>query len=219
MSVLNSCWYDCYADASLKRRRVRTHYKKLRQMGILGASKQAKILDICCGHGEMLDLLHEDGFTDLTGVDVMPAAVLETYTKHLGWVYVESDALKLPFEKHSFDWILCMHALHHLGGVKNVGAFLDQAVSLLKPGGCLCVVDHFDSWLLRSVFWLIESPLGCVLPWTRSFRKQLQQEHDDIWGYLNQWPQVFGELSKKPFSEGSYNQKYFFFYFKFQRKD
>lgn len=219
MSLLNSGWYDCYGRASLKNRRLKTHRKKIKRTGILNAPKDARILDVCCGQGEMLDLLRDEGFLNLTGVDVMPKEQLESLTQHPGWTYLESDATRLPFEKESFDWILCMHALHHLAGPENIEIFLSRAVELLKPGGNLCVVDHFDSPLLRSIFGLIESPLGNLFPWTRSFRVQLREEHADIWGYLNQWPQVKAKVQAERFSGSLYEEKLFFFYFKFRKRD
>ncbi|MBN2612988.1 MAG: class I SAM-dependent methyltransferase [Bacteroidales bacterium] len=70
------------------------------------------ILDVGCGKGYMLSLLHKKGFR-VTGTDV--------FDKPAGFSfdYVKSNAEKLPFGDNSFDIVVSTHTLEHVIDVKS----------------------------------------------------------------------------------------------------
>ncbi|MFO7657207.1 MAG: class I SAM-dependent methyltransferase [Bacteroidales bacterium] len=70
------------------------------------------ILDVGCGKGYMLNILHTKGYR-VTGADVFdkPAG--------FNFDYVKSNAENLPFEDKSFDIVISTHTLEHILNIKN----------------------------------------------------------------------------------------------------
>lgn len=82
---------------------------------------KASILDIGCGGGDILSLLHqftqEDGFdVTLTGIDPDPRALHYTIKKH--WPeniqFQQATSSDLVEENRTFDIVISNHLLHHL---------------------------------------------------------------------------------------------------------
>jgi ubiquinone/menaquinone biosynthesis C-methylase UbiE len=176
-------WYTAYRNRQLMRRRTSAHARKLRRLGAMDLARDARILDIACGTGEALRILHAAGFTDLTGSDIM----LDPDLRNEPWAeLVETDACEQPFADRSFDAVLCMHSLHHLGGHVRVVRALDDAVRVLKPGGRLMLVDHYDSVQLRAAFWALHKKwLTWPTAGLRSFAKQCEEEWPYLYDYLD----------------------------------
>ena len=79
-----------------------------------------------------------------------------------------------------------MHSLHHLGGHVRVVRALEDAVRILKPGGCLMLVDHYDSLQLRAAFWALHQRwLTWPTTGLRSFAKQCEEEWPYLYDYLD----------------------------------
>jgi ubiquinone/menaquinone biosynthesis C-methylase UbiE len=181
-------WQRAYRDPKLVARRMRKHRPKLERLGVLAWPRETRILDLCCGTGEVLRILHAEGFKYLSGVDVTADPELQKES----WLELKAgDGRALPYADKSFDAVLCMHALHHLGGVDGIHSALGEAMRILQTGGRLALIDHYDSAQLRLAFW------SCRQPWfawptsgLRSFRKQLNEEWPYLTEYLSSWPQV-----------------------------
>lgn len=201
-------WHDLYRSDRLLRHRQQTHSKKLQRLGVLNFSRQAALLDVCCGTGEMLDILAQNGFQNLTGVDLGEVP----QEGQRSWRFVQGSATKLPFEAESMELILCAHSLHHIGGLNEIKTFFQEAYRCLKPGGRLAVIDHYDSLQLRIAQALIESPLGLLTPYTRDFRRQLLEEKTYLYAYLDRWKQLESFLNSDMFENVVWDRDSFFFY-------
>ncbi len=204
----SAAWHDVYRSPVMRARRAKTHRRKLAKLGLLALPRDAAVLDVCCGTGEMLDILAQEGFSRLTGVDLekMEADQMRP------WNFVKGSAGHLPFPDETFDVIYCAHALHHLGSFEVVQDFWTEAFRCLKRGGRLAVVDHYDSIQLRSVFGLWGSFLGKWLPGMRAFHFQLVEEKTYLYRYLNSWKRLNFYLSHNAFQNGNMKKDLFFFY-------
>ena len=127
----------------------------------LGSNK-GKLLDVCCGRGEFMEIYKSLGF-DVYGVD------LETIAAERGLdVKISNvDEEDLPFKDETFDFIIMKSAIEHM---RNVYHVMENLTRVLKPGGKLVIltndwksnfmvfyddVDHkspFTAYSLRDLF-------------------------------------------------------------------
>lgn len=203
-------WYETYRSERLVERRQSSHGRKLRRLGALDLPKDAKILDIACGTGEALGVLHDAGFTNLHASDVMVDPELGKQP----WLeVVQADAVAQPFPNGSFDAVLCMHALHHFGGHVRVARTLEEAIRILKPGGRLMLVDHYDSVQLRAIFWGLHKPwLTWPTAGIRSFAKQCAEEWPYLYDYLDAYTALRDFLPTLPVDVDIDERRLVFFY-------
>src|SRR5579872_3941216 len=83
-------WLATYGDDVQSQRRRRMMPRKLHVLGLdTVIKKDAAVLDLCCGHGETLDVLYDLGCRDLTGVDIH---VPEALSHESRFTIVEGDA-------------------------------------------------------------------------------------------------------------------------------
>ena len=203
-------WQAIYRSDALRKRRFATHRKKIQKINLVDEPKTSRILDVCCGEGEMLDLLVQNGFTNLTGLDLPRKSAGEIRNK--SWKYVEGSAAELPFENSSFDFILCAHSLHHLWPAENIKKFLAEAYRCLKSGAKLALIDHYNSPQLQIALSLLLSPLGRITKWSRLFQQQHLEEKEMLFDYLRHWTEVSARIKEFSFTTLSYQKDLFFFY-------
>lgn len=203
-------WLNAFRSPVLVAKRQRKHREKLKILRVPEWKRDAKVIDMCCGTGELLHILHADGFKDLHGVDVTvdPNLVKEP------WVSLTAaDCRALPYESNSFDSLLCMHALHHMGGAQGVEAALKEAVRILKPGGRLALIDFYDSPWLRFTFWCFRQRwLTWVSPGIKNFGVLVEEEWSYLSRYLDQWNQTRPVIDKLPCEIEVKRQGLYFFY-------
>ncbi|MCP4004272.1 MAG: methyltransferase domain-containing protein [bacterium] len=102
----------------------------------LQAVSPARILDAGCGKGRYATLLARHfPAAQITALDVS-AEMLRHVPE--GIETVQHGMLDLPFEDESFDAVLCVEALEH--SVRPDEA-LREMVRVLRPGGCLVIID------------------------------------------------------------------------------
>ncbi len=95
-------------------------------------SRQGKLLDICCGRGEFVEIYDDLGF-DTYGVD-MDSVALE---KGLNVKISDVDNQDLPFEDNYFDFIVMKSAIEHM---RNIYHLMENIYRVLKPGGKLIIL-------------------------------------------------------------------------------
>jgi 2-polyprenyl-3-methyl-5-hydroxy-6-metoxy-1,4-benzoquinol methylase len=101
---------------------------RLDQSGALFAShipsKQARILDVGCANGGLLQVLRRLGFQNLVGVDPSPACVENT--RKGGCQAYRGDLAHLPAEMGCFDAVILTSVLEHVVDVKRaISALVD----------------------------------------------------------------------------------------------
>jgi len=99
----------------------------------LGISKDAKILDVGCGSGEILYILKTCGFKNLVGVDI-----IDQNLKGIKYFKIDinnPEELKKSL-KEKFDVVLLIEVIEH---VWKPYELLETCYSLLKKGGFLII--------------------------------------------------------------------------------
>jgi SAM-dependent methyltransferase len=139
--------------------RVGTGGDAVRMLGQLAVEHDARILDVGCGGGALLDRLAGVGFSNLSGADPFIAADGETprgvplMKRYLSQVNGE------------FDLIMFNHSLEH---VPDPVATLKVAREKLAAGG-ICLVrlptTSSEAWTLYRADWVqIDAPRHIVIP-------------------------------------------------------
>lgn len=102
------------------------------------------VLDIGCGTGDMLLLVHDRcPQAQLTGIDFSPHMLEQALGRCEGIEgisLVEGNALDLPFDDDSFDGVTIAFALRNTADY--VGA-LSEALRVLRPGARFVCIDSF----------------------------------------------------------------------------
>lgn len=117
------------------------------------------VLDVGCGTGAVLELLHEQyPHKQLTGLDLTPKMIEVACAKQLDNInFIVGDAENLPFEPQSFDAVLCSNSFHHY---PHPDRFFAEAARVLRPGGRLILRDYTSNdvvvWLMNT----LELPLA-----------------------------------------------------------
>jgi SAM-dependent methyltransferase len=211
-------WLSAYADDAQSQRRRRMMPRKLRVLG-LGKiiDETASVLDLCCGVGETLDVLYELGFRDLTGVDIHVPPMLVSDGR---FKVVEADACKPTYVADSSkDWILVLHALHHLETPERIRELMDSAYRILKPGGRVSFIDFPNSLQIRAAFWFfVNCKALLVTPYLKWFGKITQEEWPFLKEYLPRFNRVWKVIHDDPRFQVEVEHHELFYFFLTLRK-
>jgi SAM-dependent methyltransferase len=139
--------------------RLGTGGDAVRMLGQLAVEHDARILDVGCGGGALLDRLARVGFKNLSGADPFIAADGET---HWGVPLMKRYLNQVTGE---FDLIMFNHSLEH---VPDPIATLKVACEKLAAGG-ICLVrlptTSSEAWTVYKADWVqIDAPRHIVIP-------------------------------------------------------
>ena len=117
------------------------------------ARKDAIVLDLCCGTGDLALALRKAGPARIIGADFAHTMLTRARAKsilgssHSGMPappplpLVEADALRLPFANESFDLVTTAFGFRNLA---NYEAGLREIHRVLKPGGTVAILDFTE---------------------------------------------------------------------------
>jgi demethylmenaquinone methyltransferase/2-methoxy-6-polyprenyl-1,4-benzoquinol methylase len=96
----------------------------------------ARVLDLCCGTGDVLVALENRGAW-VAGSDFCHPMLLEARRKSKSPLF-EADALKLPLKNDSLDLITCAFGFRNLA---NYDQGFEEFLRVLKPGGVAAILE------------------------------------------------------------------------------
>ena len=106
------------------------------------AQPAARVLDLCCGTGDMTFSLRRSAADSATilGADFSHAMLQRASQKSVGTSlhWVEADALNLPFPDDHFDLVTAAFGFRNLA---NYDAGLQEMARILHPGGECGILD------------------------------------------------------------------------------
>jgi ubiquinone/menaquinone biosynthesis C-methylase UbiE len=78
--------------------------------------KNLKILDCGCGKGQYVNFLYENGFKNLSGIDISDTAIDKIKKQYNSSNFIEGNICKLDkyYSNNSFDVVVCFDVLYHL---------------------------------------------------------------------------------------------------------
>jgi len=118
--------------------------------------KNAKILDIGCGNGVVVELLKKEGFTNVVGVDItLEGLKLKSPNVHYRKQnlynfqpdlnnYVESSITETPFKDDEFDFTFSVDMLEHLPP-EEVSKAIKEIYRITKKETYHCIATFEDN--------------------------------------------------------------------------
>ncbi len=105
---------------------------------LTGGLKNRRVLDICCGTGDLTRQLAKAG-GELFSLDFSFNMLKKGVKK--GWLSgenISADAGKLPFNNDTFDFLTIAFGIRN---IPDVDVFLSESLRVLKPGGKLLILE------------------------------------------------------------------------------
>lgn len=116
------------------------HWKR-RLLRLAGDRASRRVLDLCCGTGDIAFQFAARGATVLAA-DFSPAmldiARARARNEGASIEFVEADALNLPFSASQFDVVTVGYGLRNLADPKDG---LGEMHRVVKPGGCVLILE------------------------------------------------------------------------------
>lgn len=125
------------------------------RLAIGGARRPARVLDLCCGSGDLGFLAEELGAASAVGADftlpMLAVARRRRQARASLSAFVQADALTLPFPDGAFDAVVVGYGLRN---VADLSAALAEMRRVLAPGGRLAVLDFGkpDNPIARALY-------------------------------------------------------------------
>jgi demethylmenaquinone methyltransferase / 2-methoxy-6-polyprenyl-1,4-benzoquinol methylase len=115
--------------------------------------RDARVLDLCCGTGDLSFALARSGPARVMGADFSHAMLVRANAKSKAHAqdagpdtsaplaFLEADALRLPFADASFDLVTAAFGFRNLANYENG---LREIARVLKNGGTLAILDFTE---------------------------------------------------------------------------
>ncbi|MBT3388456.1 MAG: methyltransferase domain-containing protein [Desulfobacula sp.] len=168
-----------------------------------------QVLDAGCGIGGSSRLIAQQFGCKVTGLDladkfINAANFLTTCTKQETQVsFKQGSILDLPFEKNTFDLVLCQHVLMN---IKDKSRAVKEFFRVLKPGGKLVlheITKGENQPVIFPVPWAASSAISFLEPWdilAATLEKQgfkMSYFSDKTHGACSWWEKVKAASDKK----------------------
>jgi demethylmenaquinone methyltransferase / 2-methoxy-6-polyprenyl-1,4-benzoquinol methylase len=124
-----------------------------RRLRPISQRRHARVLDLCCGTGDLAFALASSGLAQVVGADFSHAMLLRADAKGKAraldpktevkerTAFFEADALRLPFADSSFDLVTTAFGFRNLA---NYESGLREIRRVLKPGGTLAILEFTE---------------------------------------------------------------------------
>lgn len=137
-AALAQAYHIAEYDSSEEADDAAQSYIKAIQPILATLKTKERVLEIGAGTGVFLELLTNEGFTQLVGVEPSTAAIAAAPAHRREWLH-EGMFEENMFEPASFDLICCFMTLEHLHNPMETAL---SALRLLRPGGVFVSVTH-----------------------------------------------------------------------------
>lgn len=104
----------------------------------LEISPNAKVLDIGCANGTLLDMLSHKVPLQGTGLDISPEMTKIAKQLHPEFEFISGTAQNLPFPEQSYDVMICSASFHHF---PDPAHFLKETKRVLREDGRLVIAE------------------------------------------------------------------------------
>lgn len=177
--------------------------------------KNAKIIDIGCGYGDLLKLLKHRGYKNLMGIE--PDKLCRMSCVKEGLDVREGTLIKTGLTKHTVDVAIVNQVFHHIDDYSGAAAELAR---IIKPNGVLCFLEPSPTPLRKLMdiltFYTPLAKLGGPIN-TRYKVMKLEMETGLYPHFLTHQKEFHNSLNQH-FSKIWLRQSWFFQFGKFKNK-
>ena len=192
-------WRDSYKRVrkDLLKDNEATNRNRLRVLGFEQVPKDARLLDVGAGDGNLFGTLNAIGYRRYHGLEYQP----ELAAVHPGRDRVAvASGTHIPYATGAMDAVIVMDVLHHLT-LAQLPACLSEMRRVLRPGGLLFVCEPAQTLFRRILTALLFSPLGDITQFSRDKRAMVEEERSTLDPWLNAEPLVRGRIAVAGFQE------------------
>ena len=136
---------------------------------LMPAEKSAAILDIGCGYGEWLMLLHENGYIQTQGIDISAEQVETAHSLGLNNVHVADVFDYLKNNPSTFDCITGIDIIEHFSKEELV-RLLELIRTSLKPAGIAIFRTPNMDGIFASVYAYGDFTHSCLLNYSSTMQ-------------------------------------------------
>ena len=167
-------WRDSY-------RRVRkdplsdsqsTNQARLTLLGVDRLSREARLLDVGSGDGNLHETLRAAGFRNVWSIEYQHELVMN---QKFPQRTVVASATDIPYATASMSAAIVMDVLHHLT-LEELCRCLDEIARVVQPGGLLFVCEPARTMTRALLNVLLFSPIGQLSGFTRCKRAMVEAE-------------------------------------------
>ena len=147
------------------------------------------VVDVGCGTGDFVRMLREMGYENARGIEYDQRLIPDDMKEYIN----QGSAMSLPYTDASVDVICFFNVLHHLLGVDQYHATMNEVDRCLKPGGVLVILEPDKLWFYKLIMigaWVL-SPVMSV---ARLIYTQIHDEQE-LLGYFCDNVNVYKEFT------------------------
>lgn len=181
---------------SNRKSKLKRDFAVLKSLGLLALPKEARILELFCGRGECQELLRNNGYASVFGLD-MSLRLLKEADKRC--CVQACNSLKLCYKADSFDVLFVNEGLHHLRNMEEMKQFFCEAKYVLKQDGMFGFFEPADTVFRIIATAAVFSPLSNLWGRTRALKNILESEKNEFEFWLKNTPAIFDFLKKEGF--------------------
>lgn len=178
----NDSWYKSY-DACQKEFGFLKHWWNklhLKRSGFFKRiKKDAVILDVGCGDGNLLHSLQRCGYKHLFGLDIR-----ENHPD-FAWSYTQGTMTHMPYENDSFDTIICFNAMHHLFSVDEYTQCIKECERLLRVNGFFFLVEPEKNMWRKVQDFIISVPFISNIGFIKAQKIAVFEEKEELQFFMN----------------------------------
>ena len=166
-------------------------------VGLCRTEEKLKVLDICCGTGDMAFAVAENtNAAEIVGCDISPAMLELAAAKehnlrksgrlaHTHFEWLCDDFMEITFQPAQFDLVTCAFGIRNM---ENPARILQLTRNLLKPRGDVCILEFsLPAWLPARI--LSRVYLGVAVPLVGQLITADRKPYDYLRDSIKDWAQ------------------------------
>lgn len=160
--------------------------------------KSDMVLDLGCGDGLNISLLHKMGIKKVVGVDISEKLLKMARANNPKAKLYLGSVQKIPFKANTFDIVLVDSVFHHL---MKYGEAAKEIKRVLKKGGRLCFMEPHRSLVRNFIDFVSVLPLSNYYPFIGKRAKAYKEEIDLMSHWLETEEEFLSILEEEGFKK------------------